>query len=171
MVTGCGDDPFVRGWEVDVDTVTLFSLQRPELDIPTAFGFRDRLPIQIEDPTASGQWDLAVDTQGDVLVFLPPGALNINSRARIARLTGATFETLAEAPRDTTRFSATEPVPISTGTVYVVRTGERVFSGIRCIFFAKLEPVEIDVETGFVEFFFDVNPNCNDDALIPPDTD
>ena len=57
----------------------------------------------IESATATGTWDIALGTEGGQLVLLPPGALGVaGSTARIAPLTGTTFEQVREAPSDST---------------------------------------------------------------------
>lgn len=167
---GCGDDPFEARWVSAPDTVLLYSLARPELNLPSAFSFNRGLRLRVEAPGATGQWDLALDTRGSELVFLPPGALGINSRARIAALPGLVFEELREAPSDTSAYVADEPLPVTAGTIYVVRTGQTVDAfGRSCVRFAKLEPLVIDVEAGSLEFVYDANPVCNDPRLVPPD--
>jgi len=169
---GCGDDPFRIDWVASPDTVLLYSLARPELNLPSAFNFNERSVVQVESPGATGRWDVALDTRDGELVFLPPGALGINSRARITALPGLDFDEVREAPRDTTLYASREPLSVSAGVVYVVQTEQTVGSfGQRCVYYAKLEPTVIDVEGGTLEFMFDSNPVCNDSRLVPPDDD
>lgn len=170
VLAGCDDDLFNVDWTAAPDTVLLYSLERPETNLPSGFNFFVRSGVRIEAPTATGTWDIALDTQGDQLVLLPPGALNINSRARVTALPGLDFDDVREAPRDTAVYTAEEPVPVEPNTVYVVRTSQRVDPfGRRCVYFAKMEPVEIDVPAGTLRFVFDANPVCNDRRLVPPD--
>lgn len=169
LLGACEDDPFAIDWPAAPDTVLLYSLARPELGLESAFNFNARQPVRIEAPTATGNWDLALDTQGDDLVFLPPGAFNINSRARVTALPGLAFDDVLEAPADTTLYSATAPVTVKLNTVYVVRTSQTAGSfGQPCVYYAKLEPLVIDVEAGTLEFVYDGNPVCNDPRLVPP---
>jgi hypothetical protein len=37
------------------------------------------------------------------------------------------------------------------------------------VFFAKLEPLVLDVAGGTLEFVFDASPVCNDTRLVPPE--
>jgi hypothetical protein len=167
---GCGDDPFKIEWEISPDTVTLWSLTRPELGLPAGFDFLQGEPIRVEQASATGRWDLALSAEGQSLVLLPPGALSIPSRARVARLTGRSFDEVVEAPADTTLYSAVDPVPVEMGSVYVVRTNQRVGSfGTSCVYYAKLAPLTIDPEAGTLRFVYDASPVCNDRALIPRD--
>ena len=171
VLAGCGDDFLTPDWDDTPDTLRLFSLALPDLNLPAAVNFHQRTLVRIETPTASGQWDLALDTRDGELVFLVPLALNIDSRARIEPRPGAVFEDVAEAPRDTLDYADPETaVPVDTETVYVVRTGESIGSfRRRCVYFAKLQPIEVDAVNETVTFKFIDNPICNDPRLIPPD--
>lgn len=166
----CGDDPFAIDWQSNPDTVVLFSLSRPEIGLASGFNFNSRVSVQIEAADATGQWDLAVDTRQGGLVFLPPTFFGIESRARIATLAGLRFDDVREAPLDSTAYVTDRPVPVQTGSVYVVQT-DRGFDpfGRRCVFFAKLEPLDIDMGEQSVRFVFDNNPVCNDADLVPPE--
>lgn len=147
----------------------IHSLARPEPNLPSAFNFNFRTPIIVEAPGSTGQWDVALDTQGGNLVLLPPRALGINSRARIASLPGVGFDEVREAPADTAAYVSDRPVPVALGVIYVVQTSEGAGGfGQRCVFFAKLEPLVIDVEGGTLTFLYDSNPICNDPRLVPP---
>ncbi|MGD8319795.1 MAG: hypothetical protein PVJ02_05060 [Gemmatimonadota bacterium] len=170
-MTACGQDPFAIKWSTSPDTATLYSLARPELGLPSGFDFHEyynyRGPVHVERINATGRWDVALDTRGGSLVLLPPGALGIQSKARVVELPGRTFDEVVEAPADTTLYSATEPVPVRMGSVYVVRSNQVTGSfGTRCVYYAKLEPLEIDVPEGTLLFVFDSSPVCNDRSLI-----
>lgn len=169
---GCEEPLTDFEWTAFPDTVVLYSLARPELDRQSAFNFNVRTAVRLEAPGATGQWDVALDTRGNQLVLLPPGALGIESRARVVALTGQKFDQVLEAPADTILYSANLPVPVQLGSTYVVRTDFRSTAfGSQCIYFAKLEPLKIDVAAGTMEFVYDVSPVCNDRRLVPPNTD
>lgn len=166
----CGDDPFSFDWSDQPDTVLLYSMARPELNLVSAYNFLQGVPIQIEAPAATGTWDVAVDTRGGEIVFLPPGALNVVSAARIAVLEGLTLDDVTQAPGDTLLYVADEPVPVRTGDVYVVRTNrQRGSFGRSCVYYAKVEAVSIDPVGGTLRFREVTNPVCNDRDLVPPD--
>ena len=166
---GCSGDPFAFNWNDTPDTVLLFSLARPELNLVSAFGFFRRVSVRIEAASATGTWDAALDTRGTDLVLLPPGALGVASSARITALQGMSFEDVTRAPADTLVYSAVEPVPVRFGTVYVIRTDRATGSfGSSCVYYAKLEPVVIDVPGGSLTFRYVTNPICNSQDLVPP---
>lgn len=169
-LAACDDDPFAIRWEVAPDTVLLYSLARPELGLPSAFNFNQRRLIRVEDPGATGSWDLALDTEGGELVLLVPGAMGIESRARITQLEGMTFEEVRKAPADTAAYISDVPVPVELGPIYVVQTGEsRGSFGRLCVYYAKMEALEVDLELGTLQFVYDSSPVCNDRDLVPPE--
>jgi hypothetical protein len=59
-------------------------------------------------------------------------------------------------------------LPIHLGSSYAFRTRQEAGAwGQRCVFYGKLEPLEVDAEAGRVTFVFDVSPECNKRKLIP----
>jgi len=163
----CDEEITDFNWPAATDTVVLFSLARPELELESAFNFAERATIPLQRAGAATQWDIAVDTRAGQLVLLPPGALGITSRARVTTISGQTFDQLEEAPADTLLYTASEAVPVQLNGLYVVRTG---IAGSGCSYYAKMQPLAIDVAAGRLEFKYDTNPFCNDRRLVPPDT-
>ena len=168
--SGCGEDDGFLTWTASPDTALLYSLSRPELNLLSAFNFRDRSSVRIETVGAGFSWDIALDTRGGQLVLLAPRALGIESRARVARLPGMTFDEIIDAPEDSLLYSDTQPVALDLNSGYVVQTDLRgsPFGG-SCVFYAKLQPLTIDVAAGSLEFVFDVSPLCNDRRVVPPE--
>ena len=167
-LSACGDDPFKIDWSINPDTVLLYSLARPDLNLVSGFDFYNREAVRIEDPQATGTWDVAVDTRAGKIVLLTPGALGVDSKARIAQIPGVSFDEVVEAPADTMLYTAKSPVPVQMGTVYVVRSRQGYgYYGTSCVYYSKLAPVEIDPQGGTLRFVFDSSPVCNDRKLIP----
>jgi hypothetical protein len=169
-LVACDDDLFRIDWRENPDTVLLYSLARPELNLLSAFDFVNRVPVRIESPNATGRWDLAVDTQDGDLVFLPPEAVGVTgSRARIIPMGPVSFEDLRTAPSDTTLYVGDRAVPVVLGHTYVIRTRqEQGFYGQSCVYYGKMEPISKDLESGRLTFVFDVSPVCNSRKLYPP---
>jgi len=169
-VFACDDNPFKVKWELSPDTVLLYSLARPEMNLSSAFDFVGRTAVRVESPSAVGEWDLALDTQDGVLVFVPPGAIGITgSTARIAPIENMSFDEIRRAPRDTTLYIGDRIVPVEVGQLYVIRTRQKVGSwGTRCVYYGKMEPLVADPEAGILTFQYDVSPVCNDRKLVPP---
>jgi hypothetical protein len=81
-----------------------------------------------------------------------------------------TFDDIIDAPQDSLLYSQTEPVVLDLNSGYVVQTDLRSspFGG-SCVFYAKLQPLTIDVAAGSLDFVFDASPLCNDPRVVPPD--
>jgi hypothetical protein len=169
-LVACGDDPFSFDWSDAPDTVQIYSLARPELNLPSGFSFgQPPGSVIVERPGATGAWDVALDTRGGQLVLLPPGALGITARAGIAVLAGVAFDDVVEAPGDTLAYAKNDPVPVLAGTVYVVQTNRRPCAfGASGVYYAKMEPVAIDVAGGVLTFRYVASPICNSRRLTPP---
>lgn len=164
----CGDDPFEVRWASDIDTVTLYSLARPEIGLSSAFDFANRRRQVVENIGATGSWDIAVDDDGTRALFLPPGALGIQSRAGIAPIAGVSFDDVTEAPSDTALYVRDRPVPVEVGRTYALRTRElRGFFSQLCVYYAKIQPIAVDLDTRTIEFFYEASPACNDRNLVP----
>jgi hypothetical protein len=169
-LAACDDDLFRVDWVESPDTVLLYSLARPELNLLSAFDFINRVAVRIESPNATGRWDLVVDTQEGDLVFLPPEAVGVTgSKARIIPMGPVRFEDLRTAPSDTTLYIGHQAVPIVLGHTYVIRTRqEQGFYGQICVFYGKLEALAKDLDAGTVTIVFDASPVCNSRKLYPP---
>ena len=167
---GCGSDPFAVRWVSDLDTVRLYALSHPEPNLFSGYDFFPRAAVRIEAPRTGDAWDLAVDTLDGEFVWLPPGALGVYSSAGLATLESETFESATRAPADTARYAKGAPVPIRTGTVYVIRTRKHPgFFGTNCNYYGKIEPLAINIPSGWIVFRFDVSRACNNRDLVPPD--
>ena len=171
IAAACDESAFKIDWTPTPDTAVVYSLARPELARASAFNFYERTPVRIEVPGATGQWDMALDTRQGQLVLLPPGALGVVSRARLAALPGQNFAQVKEAPADTLLYSSSLALPVQLNTTYVVRTDTRATNfGGACQYYAKMQPLAADVPGGTLRFLFDVSPVCNDRRLVPPDS-
>lgn len=171
--TACDDDPFgLQDWTANPVELLVYSLARPELNLPSGANLYQKFTLRLESPGATGNWDIALDTRDGQLVFLGPNVLGLDSRVRIATMPDSNFDDVRRAPSDSTVYVSDEPVPVALNTVYVVRTNlyPGPFGG-QCSFYSKLEPLELDVEQGTVTFVVDTNPLCNERDLVPPNDD
>jgi len=167
--TACGEDIFNVKWvNSSVQTVLIYSLTRPELNLPSGYDFVNRNPIEVQRPGATGFWDLLVDTRDGELLFFPPGALGIESEVMILALPDTTFDAVLEAPQDSTLYTKDQPLLIQPGTVFILRThvGASQF-GVPCAFWGKIETTEVEPALGTVVFIYDVSPLCDDRGLVP----
>ena len=168
-VTASCDDPYQIDWSLAPDTAVLYALSLPDRNLPSGFDFYNRSRVVLEKADATGSWDMAVDVRGGKVVLLPPGALGVSSKAQVAALPGRTFADVIEAPSDTAAYTARSAVPVEMGTIYVWRSRQQYGAyGTTCVYYAKMEPLAIDVAGGTLQFLFDGSPVCNDRSLIPP---
>src|SRR5690606_19731433 len=97
--TACDDDPFgFDDWIANPTQLFLYSLARPELNLASGANLYQKCTLRIEAASSTGNWDIALDTRDGQLVFLPPLALGVQSRARIATFPGMTFDEVRKAP-------------------------------------------------------------------------
>jgi hypothetical protein len=166
---GC-DDPFdIAPLPVRADSTTLYSVARPALvGFPSAYDFTP-LPtgqrrVVVEGAGELGAWDILLGEQGGGFVLIPRGTVvDPASRAGISVQTAA-YEAVTSAPADTAAYVRTQPVPLQPGQVYVIRTRLRG----TCVYYAKLQPIELDPDVGTLFFRFASNPNCGSRDLQPP---
>jgi hypothetical protein len=168
-LTACGDDPFLVRWEEFPLESEIYALDRTELNRVSGFSMLDRAGVVIEDPQTQGRWDFAVERQGDGMVLVPPRVLGVISTAGVAVIPQVRLEDVLEAPADTARYATTTPVPVEFGNVYVIRTHQQggIF-GEPCVYYGKLEAIEVRMEEGVFRFRHDVSPDCNNRSLVPP---
>ena len=161
-------DQFELNWVPVEDTVSLYSLARPEyIDMPSAFDFYSRRVIVVEQPFPGEPmiFDVAFSELDGEFVFLPAGifATFAISPGIAVDSSGTPFDELVEAPAG--GYVTDAPVPVRTDVVYTVRTRR---AGAGCSRYGKFEVLELDSE-GLVEFRQVRNNLCNDRELIPPE--
>jgi hypothetical protein len=171
-VAAC-DDPFgPQIWSATPYTLTVYSASRAEYTgLVSAFDLTSDpvLPISIEAPGATGNWDFVLIEQQNGLALLPGGALEgLVSRARIGVIEGRDFLTVAEAPRDTAAYSA-GPVALRTGVVYVMRSRRSNCGFTTGHRYAKMQVLEVDQARGVAHMAIVRNPYCDDRSLVPPE--
>lgn len=164
----CDDGLGPQPWDATPDTITLYSASRTDLlGFPSGYDFVNRTPIRVETPGTAGGWDVLL-AGTTTLQLIPAGAFQgQTSRAGIATMSSATFETLNEAPSDTAAY-AQQPVNLQNGNVYVVRTRRYACSFSTAVNFAKIKAVAVDPVAGFAKFAVVRNPYCNDRSFVPP---
>jgi hypothetical protein len=168
-VSACGDDPFAFRWTENPREALLYSIDRDERNRPSAFGMLQGERVVLESAAAAGRWDFAVDRRDGQVVLLPPRAVGVQSRAGVFEVPNARYDEVREAPADTAVYVMREPVVVRMGSIYVIRTRQQsgVF-GELCVYYGKVQPLEIDAVNGTLLFRFDTSPDCNNPSLVPP---
>jgi hypothetical protein len=166
----CEDDLGLDVWSAAPDTITLYSLSRPELiNQPSAYDFINRIVLRVESPAATGAWDVALRHEGSQLALVPAGGFQGQvSRAGLAVIPGGTFEELREAPEDTARYTQ-NAVVVTPGQVLVVRTRRTACAFSTSSRYGKIKIIDVNPTSGVLRFATIVNPFCNDRSLIPPE--
>lgn len=166
IIQGC--ETFDLQWTPIEDTVSLYSLARPEyVDLPSAFDFYSRrlVVVELPKPGNPADFDVALSEGAGEFVMLPAGLFaTFDIEPGIAVMpAGEVFDELAEAPRE--GYVTDAPVVLEVGRVYAVRTRR---AGGGCARYAKFEILELDPQ-GLAEFRQVRNNLCNDRELIPPE--
>lgn len=114
--------------------------------------------------TDAEQWDLALRRTPTGLAFLPftPVASSLRG-AGIATTTRA-FDAIDKAPRGNSSYSS-QPVAVTAGGVYLLRSRQFSTSGLLCVKYARLRVVEVNEAAGTVRFAIVINEGCDDERL------
>jgi hypothetical protein len=164
----CDDELGLDDWTATPDTVTIYSLSRPELfNQPSAYDFVNHAALRVESPAAEGDWDMLLRDENGQLALVSAAAFQgLNSRAALTPVTNASFDELAEAPDDDDAYTD-GPFIVQPGQVYAVRTRRAGFCNL--VRFAKMRVLDVDQEAGSIRFVAITNPFCADRELIPPE--
>jgi hypothetical protein len=169
-LAACGSgSPTIITWTGAADTVVLYSASRPELaSLPSAFDFVSGLPTRIDAPSTGANFDLVLADQGGTLVLVPNATIQARTVGAGVVAVSATFESLVEAPKDTTLYKKTGSFPVVPGAIYLVRSRDAGCSALGGgFFYAKVEALALNLTRGSATFRFVRNPTCDDRALIP----
>ncbi len=169
-LAACNDNTGPITWAASPDTVTLVSASRSDFSgLGSGFDITSRLPIVIERLGQANGYDFAITDQNGTFNFTPAGVfLGTSNRAGIATTNATDLTAVRSAPSDTSAYVQLHPVPIQIGPVYVVRSRR-----VSCLlttgsYYAKMQALSVDPATGLVKFQIVENPNCGDQALVPP---
>jgi hypothetical protein len=165
--TAC--DELDLSWTAVEDTVSLYSLARPELiGRESAYDAYSRLPVVVERPksTTPFDFDFAVSELDGEFVLLPAGTFDgFDIEPGLAMdSSGVSFEEFDRAPGS--GYVTDQAVPVRTDVLYAVKT-RRIGA---CTRYGKMQILDVD-PAGIVEFRMVRNSLCNDRELIPPDSD
>lgn len=173
LSTAACEDPYgPRAWNPAPSTLLLYSASRVEYTgMVSAFDLASDpvMPLAIEAPGATGNWDFVLVDQPGGLALAPAGALDgLTARARIGVIEGRAFLDVREAPRDTAAYG-TSPQPLRTGVVYVMRSRRSNCGFTTGVRYAKLQLLELDQARGTASMAIVRNPYCDDRSLVPPE--
>ncbi len=169
-VAACNDNLGPTAWSDVPDTVTLYSASRASLiGQPSGFDFSIPRSVVLESATESGNFDMALTDQGGAFTLIPSGVvLGTYNRAGIATVKADSLHAIRQAPSDTAQFTTNTAVPIHVGDFLVIRSRR-----VSCVlttgsYYAKLQVVAVNPDSGTMKMAYARNPYCGDQSLVPP---
>jgi hypothetical protein len=166
LLSACEDNSFLVDVLLSTDTVTVglpgsemasaLDLARATLGAPLL-----RRPETLRD---AQEWDVTLRRTGTAFSLRSNQAIATGVRGAGISPTSSSFETVERAPRETSSYE-TDPVALSVGATYFIRS--RQFSaglGV-CQKFAKMKVLALDQAAGTAQLALVVNENCDDERL------
>ena len=170
--TACDDGFGPQVWSDTPDTLTIYSITRPEL-LGRASGVdvASLRLVVLESAGGTAAWDFALAEEEGGFVLLPQAAVpGLDSRAGIVAVSETTLDDVVQAPEDADAFLQTG-IDVEIGQVYVVRSRR-----VQCelgtgVYYGKMKALALDAPSGTFRFEIVRNPYCNNRSLIPPEDD
>lgn len=163
------DDPFGGREPILVsDTVTLAAPTTDSLRLGSALNLLGAplvvFPERIGDAFPQPNWDVALRALNGQLLLRPSPTDTRRVGAQITQALDVNFEGSRRAPesRDEYRVDA---VALEVGRVYFVRSRTYGQAGIRCVNYAKIQPLAVSPTAGTARLAVVSNGICNDRRL------
>jgi hypothetical protein len=116
---------------------------------------------------ATAEWDVAFAVIDSVPVWLPRGFFaGFPPSAGVLELT-SDFDSILTVPDDQVAFETEDPLPISVGTSYAIRSRQDPSLSVPCRIYAKVEVLSVEGDPARMHFRFLWNPNCDDRETVP----
>lgn len=162
-------DPLLAHGEVTVAAPVPGNEALPTALDVTASSFVIRGGRFPERSSDAEQWDFAVRIRDGELTLVPAAMFGIDSRAALTRaLPSQTFEELRQAPPPAS-FRSDSAVVMRVGQVYAARSRNVGGAFGTCQQYAKLQPLDVDVNSGLLRLRITTNERCGDLRLVPED--
>ncbi len=166
----CNDNLGPTAWSDVPDTVTLYSASRANLlGKPSGFDFTAPRTVVVESASEAQSFDMLLIEQGGGFALEPSGViLGSANRAGLARVTADSLHGIRQAPSDTAAFVQSAPVPVHVGDFFVARSRR-----VSCVltsgsYYAKLQVVAVNPDSGTMKMAYARNPYCGNTSLVPP---
>lgn len=118
-----------------------------------------------ERPEHAGHWDFALRRVDSGLALRTLDSGIGRPRPGIGE-SGEPFEQMTAAPLSSARY-VSDPVPLSEGATYYLRSRQGTQFGMACVRFGRMRVLSLDVAAGTAELALAVNDGCNDERLVP----
>ncbi|UCF20579.1 MAG: hypothetical protein JSU87_03970 [Gemmatimonadota bacterium] len=170
-LAGCGSDldvDFTRPSEPE--ELTLFDLVAAPIDRPSGLnllsGRGSGLPREVRlDQTP--EWDVAFAQLEGQPVWLPRGFFETLEASSGIRELPLAFETVERVPEDLDEYETLEPVPVTVGGVYAIRSRPDPALSLPCNVYAKVVVDAVEGDPVRVQIRVLWNPNCDDTNVTP----
>jgi len=161
----CGDstEPVLIPLPDEPTQVVVYDFVSGDLLDPSAFDVITRTVVRTDQVPG---WDFVYyeDEQLGPVIVTRGSYIQDEDEQAGALVTAFAFDVVTEAPED--GYIIEEPVPISTGDVFIVRSrSDQAFGNLRCRRYGKFSVDAIDSDLGTLTFSHIVNPNCENRTL------
>jgi hypothetical protein len=166
LLSACDDNGFLSELILSPDTATVAlpgASVGSALDIVRVSSNRlVRMPERLED---AEQWDVALRrNEGGALVLRPFRPVGGGLRGAGIAVASEAFEQIEDAPRGDASYG-TDPVAVTEGASYFVRSRQFSGTGVVCVKYAKLKAVTVNQAAGTARFAMVINDGCDDERL------
>lgn len=150
--------------------LSLYDLVSGPIDRPSAVNLISGRALGVPSAVRidlTERWDLVFAIVDGSPAWLPRGyfeALEVSSGVLATTLD---FDQVLEAPEDKTLYEEEQPVPITEGTTYVIRSRSDPNYSLPCRIYAKVLVEAVQADPARVDLSIIWNPNCDGRNLIP----
>lgn len=134
------------------------------LDLVSGRGFSQPVTVRVDETL---QWDIAFALVDDEPAWLPRGFFDGIEPSAGIRVMQGDFEDIELLPADRELYELEEPVPLTVGETYGIRSRTDPRLSLPCHVYAKLVVDSIGGTPARVSFRVLWNPNCDDTKVSP----
>jgi hypothetical protein len=144
----------------ELDTLTLWSLEKGPLNKPTAYSLNVRNGVRTWEAGTNFEFLFSVDTAGRPR-FIPLGALGLTGTGSVKPgfiRSSLVFDSMVKAPQN--GYLTTDTIPIAVGDRFFIRTAVSTCSLLGVPLYGRLEILAIDDTASTVQFRVVGDQNC-----------
>lgn len=144
----------------ELDTLTLWSLEKGPLNKPTAYSLSARNGVRTWEAGTNFEFLFSVDTAGNPRL-IPLGALGLTSTGSVKPgliRSSLVFDSMVKAPQN--GYLTTDTIPIANGDRFFVRTAVNTCALLGVPLYGRLEILNIDIAASTVQFRVVGDQNC-----------
>ncbi|MGD8700085.1 MAG: hypothetical protein PVJ43_12385 [Gemmatimonadales bacterium] len=170
-VSSCGDDintEYPRPSEPR--ELSLYDLVSGPIDRPSAVNVVSGRALGVPSAVridVTERWDLVFALVDGSPAWLPRGFFEALEVSSGILATTADFEQIIEAPEDKELYEDEQPVPMTEGTTYIIRSRSDPDLSLPCRIYAKVLVESIQADPARADLSIIWNPNCDGRNLVP----